>query len=113
MSSRPRRGSKAKEETPEAPIVEETDNAVLIGRKPVMSYVIACLTLFNAGKNAIVLKARGRAISKAVDVVELLRRAFVKDLIIKNVAISTEMVEREGRKSNGSTMETSIEKPAA
>ncbi len=88
-------------------------NIVLIGKKPVMNYVVACVTFFNQGVGEVILKARGTAISKAVDVVELLRRAFVKDLIIKNVTIGTEMVEREGRKSNVSTMEIYIEKPAA
>lgn len=88
-------------------------NVVLVGMKPVMNYVVACVTFFNQGVGEVTLKARGRAISKAVDIVELLRRAFVKDLVIKNVTIGTEMVEREGRKSNVSTMEITIEKPVA
>ena len=48
---------------------ERTD--VLIGRKPVMNYVLACITLFHGGANEIYVKARGRAISRAVDVVEV------------------------------------------
>jgi DNA-binding protein len=58
----------------------QTDNVVLIGKKPVMNYVTACITFFNSGEKHVVVKARGRAISKAVDSVELLRRAFVKNL---------------------------------
>ncbi|WP_309492445.1 DNA-binding protein Alba [Candidatus Hecatella orcuttiae] len=95
------------EEKPEA-----QRNVVLVGRKPVMNYVVACVTFFNQGYNGIVVKARGTAISKAVDTVELLRRAFVKDLVIKNITIGTETVEREDRKSNVSTMEITLEKPA-
>lgn len=91
---------------------ESKTNVVLIGKKPVMNYVVACVTFFNQGVTEVILKARGTAISKAVDVVELLRRAFVKDLVIKNIAIDTDMVEREGRKSNVSTMEIYVEKPA-
>ena len=92
---------------------EAKPNVVLVGKKPVMNYVVACVTFFNQGINNIVLKARGAAISKAVDVVELLKRAFVKDLVVKNISIGTEIVERESRKSNVSTIEISIEKPAA
>lgn len=87
------------------------ENVVLIGRKPVMNYVVACLTFFNAGGNEVVVKARGRAISTAVDTVELLRRAFVKDLGLKNIEIGTEEMIREGgQKSNVSTIEITVGK---
>lgn len=87
------------------------ENVVLIGRKPVMNYVVACLTFFNAGENEVVVKARGRAISRAVDTIELLRRAFVKDLGIKNIEIGTEELTREGgQKSNVSTIEITVGK---
>lgn len=87
------------------------ENVVLIGRKPVMNYVVACLTFFNAGENEVVVKARGRAISTAVDTIELLRRAFVKGLGIKNIEIGTEELTREGgQKSNVSTMEITVGK---
>ncbi len=92
---------------------EVKSNVVLVGKKPVMNYVVACVTFFNQGVTNVILKARGTAISKAVDVVELLKRAFVKDLVIKNITIGTEVVERESRKSNVSTIEISIEKPAS
>jgi len=91
--------------------VESKPNVVLVGNKPVMNYVVACVTFFNQGVNDISLKARGRAISKTIDTVELLKRAFVKDLIVKNINIGTEEVEREDRKSNVSTIEISVEKP--
>ena len=87
------------------------ENVVLIGRKPVMNYVVACLTFFNAGENEVVVKARGRAISTAVDTIELLRRAFVKDLGLKNIEIGTEEMIREGgQKSNVSTIEITVGK---
>ncbi len=87
------------------------ENVVLIGRKPVMNYVVACLTFFNAGENEVVVKARGRAISRAVDTIELLRRAFVKDLGLKNIEIGTEELTREGgQKSNVSTIEITVGK---
>jgi len=46
---------------------EVTDKAVLVGQKPVKNYMIACMTAFTGGSNQIVIKARGRAICKAVD----------------------------------------------
>ncbi len=87
------------------------ENVVLIGRKPVMNYVIACLTFFNAGENEVVVKARGRAISTAVDTIELLRRAFLKGLGLKSIEIGTEEMTREGgQKSNVSTIEITVGK---
>ncbi len=88
---------------------KNAENVVFIGKKPIMNYVVACITFFNRDKKQVVVKARGRAISRAVDTVELLRRAFVKDLEIKNIDISTEEVVRvEGQKSNVSTIEITV-----
>ena len=97
----------------ETPKKEEkiSENTVLIGRKPVMNYVIACLTFFNSNADKVVVKARGRAISRAVDTVELLRRAFVKNVNIENIEIGTEEITREdNRRSNVSTMEIALVK---
>ena len=93
---------------------EETlnnDNVVLIGKKPVMNYVTACITFFNSGEKQVIVKARGRAISRAVDTIELLRRAFVKDLEINFIRIDTEeLFKVEGEKSNVSTIEIVVAK---
>ncbi|WNZ30403.1 MAG: DNA-binding protein Alba [Candidatus Bathyarchaeota archaeon] len=89
------------------------NNIVLIGKKPVMNYVTACITFFNSsGENNVVVKARGRAICKAVDAVELLRRAFIKNLEISNVSIDTVELFRseDNQKSNISTIEIIIKK---
>jgi len=89
----------------------KNDNVVLIGKKPVMNYVTACITFFNSGEKQVVVKARGRAISRAVDTVELLRRAFVKDLEINCIDINTEeLFKIEGQKSNVSTIEITVAK---
>jgi len=90
---------------------ERSENTVLIGRKPVMNYVIACLTFFNSNAEKVVVKARGRAISRAVDTVELLRRAFVKNVEIENIEIGTqEMTREDNRRSNVSTIEIALAK---
>ena len=90
----------------------QTDNVVFIGRKPVMNYVTACITFFNSGEKQVIVKARGKAICRAVDTIELLRRAFVKDLEIKRIAINTEELVRTegGQKSNVSTIEIAVSK---
>ena len=88
------------------------ENVVLVGRKPVMNYVVAALTFFNAGAKEITIKARGRAISRAVDTVELMRRAFIKDLEIKDIRIGTEQLPRaEGGTVNVSTIEIVVARP--
>lgn len=88
-------------------------NAVLIGRKPVMNYVLACITLFHGGAEEINVKARGRAISRAVDVVEVVRRRFLPDVKVKNINIGTEKMapfEEGGAPSNVSSIEITLTK---
>ena len=64
-------------------------NSILVGKKPVMNYVLATLTLFQT-EPEVTIKARGRAISRAVDVVEIVRRRFIQDLKIKDIKIGTD-----------------------
>ena len=90
---------------------EGYEKVVYIGQKPVKNYVIACLTSFTAGSTKITVKARGRAICKAVDTVELLRRRFMKNVELRGIGISTEQVTREGdRKANVSSIEITVVK---
>lgn len=88
------------------------DNTVFVGNKPVTAYVMACVTQFNRDAESIVLKARGRAISRAVDVAEVLRRRFMKDRCdVTDIQINTEQVEtREGNLTNVSAIEITITK---
>jgi len=103
----PPKEAKAPEKAPR----KAGENIVLIGRKPVMNYVVACLTCFNSGAKEVCIKARGQSISRAVDTVELLRRAFIKGLGLKQINIGTEEITREeGRKSNVSTVEITVSK---
>lgn len=103
--------SKKPEKPVEEPAGKPRENTVFIGRKPLMNYVIACLTFFNAGEEEVIVKARGLAISRAVDAVELLRRGFVKDLKIKKIETGTEEITRfEGQRANVSTLEIIIAK---
>ena len=88
-------------------------NAVLIGKKPVMNYVLACITLFHSGAKEINVKARGRAISHAIDVVEVVRRRFLPDVKIKRIDIGTDQIQprEEGDSlTNVSTIEITLER---
>jgi DNA-binding protein len=101
-----------KKTTKAARNTETDENVVFIGKKPVMNYVLACLTFFSSGAKKVVVKARGQAISRAVDTVELLRRAFAKDVQLGGIATSTEEVTRaEGQKANVSSIEITMTKP--
>ncbi len=83
------------------------ENVIYVGHKPPMSYVLAVVTQFQgSGSDEVIIKARGRAISTAVDTAEIVRNRFVKDAKIKDIKISTESVtNEEGRTSNVSSME--------
>lgn len=91
---------------------EKSDSIVYVGSKPINAYILACVTQFTEGSDEVVLKARGRAISRAVDVAEILRRKFMPDTIeLVDVAISTETVEDSRRgQSNVSAMEIRLKK---
>jgi DNA-binding protein len=75
----------------------ERSNTVFIGRKPVLNYVLACMTLFKSGHEEIIVKARGQSISRAVDVVEVLRNRFMQNAEVVKIEISTEQLQSEER----------------
>lgn len=86
------------------------ENVVLIGQKPVMNYVTAALVQFNGGANEVILKARGRAITRAVDTAEILRNRFLKDLKVKKVEIGSETITIDNQTKNVSTVEIVLSK---
>jgi DNA-binding protein Alba len=87
----------------------EKSGIVFIGSKPVMSYVLAIITgLSVSNAREITLKARGQAITTAVDAAEITRNRFLKDLKVSRIAIGTEeMPAREGE--NRTRMVSTIE----
>jgi DNA-binding protein len=86
------------------------DNAVFIGTKPVMNYVLAVITQFNSGIGDVTLKARGKAISRAVDVAEIVRNRFLQSLTVKGIGIGTEELQAEGGTINVSSIEITLGK---
>ena len=91
---------------------EGTDeNVIFIGNKPPMSYVLAVVTEFKKDNtNEVIIKARGRAISRAVDTAEIVRNRFVTESTVKKIEIGTESVTNdEGRTHNVSSIEIHLE----
>lgn len=74
---------------------ESQENCVYIGRKNTMNYCLVCVSMFqNQDVNECVIRARGRAISKAVDVAEITARRFLPAIVeIADVKIGSEELE--------------------
>lgn len=76
-----------------------------------MNYVLACITLFHGGAKEVDVRARGKAISRAVDVVEVVRRRFLPDVKVKKIGIGTEQMtprEEGGAPTKVSTIEITL-----
>lgn len=93
---------------------EYKDNVIFIGGKPFMNYVTGVVVQFNTNNaEEVIIKSRGKFITKAVDVAEVSRRKFLKDknIQIKEVKIGSEEFENKERKNiNVSTLEISLVK---
>jgi archaea-specific DNA-binding protein len=85
------------------------DNTIFVGIKPFMNYVTGVVMQFqNKGQNEVIVSARGKFTSKAIDVVEVARRTFLKDenIQIKDICVSSEQFEnKEGKRIFVSTIE--------
>ena len=87
------------------------ENTVFVGRRPTMNYVMATMMVLNRGVECTV-KARGRAISHAVDVCEILKNRFLKGTEYKDIILSTEQLEGEnGQSNNVSSIEIVLTPP--
>lgn len=90
------------------------DNVVFIGIKPFMNYVTGVIMLFmTEKKDEVIIKARGRWISRAVDIAEIVIKKFLKEqnIKIKEIKIDSEEVENnEGRRVNVSNIEITLKK---
>ena len=89
----------------------KNDSNVYIGRKKSINYVLAAMVILNEDR-PVRLLARGKSISRAVDVAEILRNNFIKGANYGEVLIdSEEITNRDGSKSNVSSMEIEILPP--
>lgn len=71
------------------------DNIIYVGKKNVMSYVLAVVTQFNQGSKEVLLKARGNAISRTIDVTQIVKNRFFSSLEITGFKAETEELTRE------------------
>ncbi|WP_292460045.1 DNA-binding protein Alba [Methanothermococcus sp.] len=88
------------------------NNTVYVGNKGVMNYVLAVITQFNT-ENAekVKIKARGRAISRAVDVEEMVKNRFLPNIKVEEIKLGTDQVQNEeGKTVNISTIEIVLSK---
>jgi len=92
---------KASNEPPRDP------NTIYVGKKRVMNYVLACMTILQSGSDTVSIKARGRSISTAVDVSQILTRRFTQGITVKSISIATEKVPN--RETNELSNVSSIE----
>ncbi|MDP2924889.1 MAG: DNA-binding protein Alba [Nanoarchaeota archaeon] len=92
----------------------DKDNIIFVGIKPFMNYVTGVVIQFkNKGQKEVIISARGKFVSKAVDVAEVARRTFLKDenIKVKNINISSEQFEnKEGRRIYVSSIDIVLEK---
>ena len=88
---------------------EDKDNIIFVGIKPFMNYVTGVIMQFqNKGQEEVIVSARGKFTAKAIDIVEVARRTFLKEenIKIKNIKISSEQFEnKEGKRIYVSAIE--------
>jgi len=90
---------------------EKEDNIVYVGKKNAMGYVLAVVTQFNNGANEVSVKARGKLISRAVDVAEIVRHRFMPSASLKNIDIHTEeLTSEDGSRTKVSAIEITLSK---
>lgn len=86
-------------------------STIYVGNKPVMNYVLAVISAFGEGHGEVTIKARGQAISRAVDTAEITRNRFLPDVKVENIQIDTEELEDDvGNPIDISSIELSLAK---
>lgn len=97
---------------PELPAQMRRDpNTVYVGKKSTMGYVLAVVTQFNNGASEVSVKARGKLISRAVDVAEIVRHRFIPNSRVLDIQISTEeLTSEDGSRNKVSSIEIKLQK---
>ena len=89
------------------------DNTIFIGGKPFMNYVTGVVMQFTTKKaTEVIVKARGKFISRAVDVSEVSSKRFLEGNVdVKDIKIDSEDFQnKEGRDVRVSTIEITLSK---
>ena len=89
----------------------DANHIVYIGGKPTMNYVLAVATQFKEGTPTVIIKARGRSISKAVDVALIVQDRFVENSKVQGIGIVTEeLTDDNGQPTKVSSIEITVGK---
>jgi len=89
------------------------DNSIFVGNKPFMNYVTGVVMQFTTKQaSEVIIKARGKFISRAVDIAEVTSKRFLNNAVnIDDIRInSEEFTNTEGRQVRVSTIEISLKK---
>ncbi len=89
------------------------DNVIYIGSKNFMNYVTAVVMQFTTKEaDEVIVKARGKFISRAIDVVEVATKRFLEGKVeVGDIKIGSEEFEnQDGRKVRVSTIEIVLKK---
>ena len=87
------------------------DNSIFIGNKPFMNYVTGVVMQFTTKQaSEVTIKARGKFISRAVDVAEVAAKRFLDNNVnVKDIRInSEEFTNKEGKQVRVSTIEIAL-----
>jgi len=78
----------------------EDEHSIFIGQKPFMNYVTSVVVQFTTkDANEVTIKARGKFIARAVDVVEVASKRFLKDkIMVSDIRINSEEFKNEDNK---------------
>jgi DNA-binding protein len=90
---------------------EGPDNQIYIGGRPFMNYVTAVVMQFTTkSAEEVIIKARGKFISRAVDVAEVSAKRFLDNQVaVKDIKIdSEEFQNKEGRQVRVSTIDITL-----
>lgn len=80
------------------PVRNFSSGDVFIGNKDFMNYVTSAIMLLNSGSKRVSIRARGKYISKAVDVAEVVRNRFVRDAKLSEIKVASEEFTGESGK---------------
>ena len=89
-----------------------SNDRIYVGSKPILAYVTAVVTSLSKSDSVSVM-ARGRAISTAVDVVEVTKRSFLTDIVVDGINIGTERLGEASAERNVSTISIQLTKTKA
>jgi archaea-specific DNA-binding protein len=100
-------GESVKYPAPTQNASKKADNIVFIGNKRLMNYVNSIAMQFKSSQE-VIIKARGKFISKAIDIVEVAKRQESPKISVRSINIGTEDYENEGKKVKVSTIDISL-----